>query len=70
MKKIKKQKTHIKVCHKKIKFEDCKHCIEAIQLENEINQPVTNKFDVESIRENHKEFIKNNKLILKITAKI
>ena len=42
----------------KLKFEECKHCLEATQLENEINQLEKNKFDVDSLRKNHKEFIK------------
>ena len=55
------------MCHKnKLKFEECKHCLEATQLENEINQLEKNKFDVDNLRKNHKKFIKkNNKLILK-----
>ena len=47
------------------KFKDYKHFLEATQLENKRNQLEKNKLDPESLRKNHKEFIKNNKLILK-----
>ena len=47
------------------KFKDYKHFLEATQLENKTNQLEKNKLDTESLRGNHKEFIKNNKLILK-----
>ena len=49
----------------KIKFENYKNCLEATQLENKINY-LENKIDIDSIKENHKEFLKNNKSILKI----
>ena len=39
--------------------------LEATQLENKINKLEKNKVDVDSLRENYKDFIKNNKLILK-----
>ena len=43
------------MCHKerKLRFDNYKYCLEK------------NKFDVNSLRENHKEIIKNNRLILK-----
>ena len=47
------------------KLEDYKNCLEATQLENKINQLEKNKVKVDSLLQNHKEFIKNNKLILK-----
>ena len=47
------------------KFKDYKHFLEATQLENKTNQLEKNKLDPESLRKNHKDFIKNNKLILK-----
>ena len=53
------------ITRRKTKFEYYKHCSEATQLENKINQPEKNKFDMVSLRVNHKEFIENNKLILK-----
>ena len=49
----------------KLKFENYKNCLEATQLENKINY-LENKIDIDSIKENHKEFLKNNKSILKI----
>ena len=52
-----KTKTNVtkKVCHiRKLKFEGYKHCLEATQLRNEINQPEKNKPDVVSLRKNHK----------------
>ena len=65
--KIKKTKG-IKKCviKRKLKFQDYKNCSEAAQIENEINHLEKNKFDVDSLKEDKKEFIKNNKLILKI----
>ena len=56
--KTKKQKTQ-KVCHKKMYY---KHSLEATQLENKTSYLEKNKIDIDSI----KEFIKNNKLILKM----
>ena len=47
----------------KLKFGDYKDCLEATQLENKVNQPEKKKLD--GIRENYKEFVKNNILILK-----
>ena len=46
-----------------LKFEDYKRYVVANQLENKINQLEKNKFntDRENLRENDKEFIKNNK---------
>ena len=52
------------VIKRKLKFEGSKHCLEATQLENKTNQQERNKLHVNILRQNHKEFIKNNKLIL------
>ena len=43
------------MCHKerKLRFDNYKYCLEK------------NEFDVNSLRENHKEIIKKNRLILK-----
>ena len=49
----------------KLKFEDYKHCLEATQLENKINNLEKNTLNVDNYRKNHKEFIKNKELILK-----
>ena len=50
------------VIKRKLKFENYKNCLEATQLENKINYLEKNKIHIDSI----KEFIKNNKSILKI----
>ena len=42
-----------------------KHYLEATQCENKINQLEKSKVDLDSLRQNHKEFMKNNDLILK-----
>ena len=63
--KIKKQKAHKKcVIKRKLKFENYKNCLEEAQTENELNHLEKNKTDVDSIKKDKKEFIKN-KLILK-----
>ena len=65
--KIKKPKDTKKcVIKRKIKFENYKKCLEATQLENKIKYLEKNKIDIASIKENHKEFIKDNKSILQI----
>ena len=38
----------------------------ATQLENKINYIEINKVDIDSTKENHQEFIENNKSIIKI----
>ena len=38
----------------------------ATQLENKINYIEINKIDIDSTKENHQEFIENNKSIIKI----
>ena len=50
---------------RKLKFEDYENCLEAAQIGNKINHLENNKIDVDSLKEDHKEFIKSNKLILK-----
>ena len=44
---------------------DCKIRLEATQVENKTNQQKKNKVSIESLKKDHKEFIKNNHLILK-----
>ena len=63
--------TKIKKRHKKcaikqkLKFEDYKHCLQATQFDNKIDQLERNKLHVDNVRKIHKEFIKKkNKLIL------
>ena len=71
--KIKKPKTqkkkNLNVVKRILKFEDYKYCLEATQLENKINHLEKNNLNVDNIRENHKEFIKNNKLTSKSQQK-
>ena len=64
--KIKKQKSQNRYVIKlKLKPGDFENCLKATQLENKIKQARKNKVNVDSFKENEKEFIKNNKLILK-----
>ena len=63
--KIKKQKAQKKIVIKrKLRSEDYKTCFEVVQTKNKINHLEKNKTDVDSVKEDQKEFIKN-KLILK-----
>ena len=50
---------------RKLKFEDYNNYSEATKLENKIHQLEKNKFVMDSIRKNYKEFIKSKKIILK-----
>ena len=54
-----------KKCAIKRKLHYYKSCLEATQLENKMNQLKKNKVYVSSFKESHKEFMKNDKLILK-----
>ena len=53
------------VMKRKRKFEDYSNCTEAAKIENKIKHLEKNKIDVDSLKEDHKKFINNNKLILK-----
>ena len=53
------------VIKRKLKFQDYKNSLEATQIERRINYLRKNKIDVESLIEDQKGFIKNNKIILK-----
>ena len=53
------------VIKRKPKFEDYKNCLEATQTEKKINHLEKSKIDVDSLKEDQKEFMKNNKLLLK-----
>ena len=68
--KIKKQDTKRCVMKRKLKFENYKNCLEAAQLDNKIGYLETNEISVDSLKKDHKEFIKNYKLIKKKTTKI
>ena len=64
---LKKQKSTKKcVIKRELKFENYESCLKVNQLENKINRLEKNKIDTDSIKKNHKEFIKNNKSISKI----
>ena len=58
---------HKKKCIKKrnLKFQDYKNCLEAAQIERKINYLRKKKTDLDSLKEDQKEFVKNNKVILK-----
>ena len=54
------------MCHKKkTSFENYNNCLEAIQLDNEINYLEQNEISVDSLKKDHKKLIKSNKLTLK-----
>ena len=60
---IKKQNAQKKcVTKRKIKYENYKNCFELTQLENEISYHEKNKISIDN---NHKNFIRNNKSLLK-----
>ena len=40
------------VIKRKLKFEDYKNCLEAVQIKNEINHLEKNKIEADSIKEN------------------
>ena len=51
---------------RKVKFEIYKNRLDGSQVEKKTNQLQKNKIDINSLNKDHKEFIKNNKSILKI----
>ena len=53
------------VMKRKLKFQGYKNCLETSQIENKTNCFKKYKINVDSLKEDQKEFIKNNKLILK-----
>ena len=64
--KIKKGKGTKKcVIKRKLKFQDYKNCLEVAQIERNIKYLEKKKFNVDSLKEDQKYFLKNNKLILK-----
>ena len=56
------------IIKRKSKFENYKNCLDAAQIENKINHFHLEKTKIDA--DSPKEFIENNKLILKTTAKI
>ena len=64
--KIKKAKGTKKCVKKrKLKFENYKNCFEATQLDNKVKYLEKNEINIDSLKNVHKEFTKDNKLILK-----
>ena len=53
------------VIKRKLKFQDYKNCLEECQIENKTNPLEKHKIEKDSLKEDQKEFVKNNKLILK-----
>ena len=66
--KIKKQEAQKSMSKKKrkLKLEDYKSCFEGAQIENKTNHLEKNQIYGDSVKEDHQEYIKTNKLILKI----
>ena len=54
------------VIKRKVKFQDYKDSLEAAQIERKINYLRKTQIHSESFRVDETEFVKNNKLILKI----
>ena len=50
---------------RKFKFESYENCLESNQLENKINDLETNKIDIDHIKKNPKQLIRNNQSMLK-----
>ena len=53
------------VIKRNLKFQDYKNCLEVAQIEDKINHLEKSKINVDTFNEDHKEFIRNNKLIWK-----
>ena len=53
------------VIKRKLKFQDYKNFLEAAQIENKINHSEKNQTEVDSLKEDKKEFLKDNNLIVK-----
>ena len=64
--KIKKAKGTKKCVKKrKLKVENYKNCFEATSLDNKVKYLEKNEINIDSLKNVHKEFIKDKKLILK-----
>ena len=48
------------VIKRKLKFQDYKNCLEAAQIKRKIRYLRKKKFDVDSLKEDKKEFVKSN----------
>ena len=57
------------IIKRKLKFQDYKNFLEAVQTENKINRLGKNKVEVNSLKEDKKKFMKNSKLISKTKNK-
>ena len=62
---MRKEKVQKSVIKRKRKSENYKNCLEAALTENKINYLEKNKADIDILKEDQKEFRKNNKLIFK-----
>ena len=52
------------VIKRKLKFQDYRNCLEAVQVKRKISYLRKKKIDIDSLKEDQKEFV-NNKRILK-----
>ena len=52
-----------------LNFEDHKNCSEAAQIDQKINLLEKIKIDIDGLKENHKELIRNKKIKIKKTIK-
>ena len=57
--------TNTCVIKRKLKFENYKNCLETTQLDKKIKYLEKNKINIDRLKRNHKEFIRNKKPILK-----
>ena len=53
----------------KLKFEDCRKCLEVAKTENKIDHLEKNKIDVDSLKADQREFIKKQQIKIKSTTK-
>ena len=60
--------TKMCVIKRKIIFENYKNCLEVTQLDSKIHYLQRNKIDIDILKNNHTEFIKNNEIIIKKTV--
>ena len=52
------------ITRRKLKIKNHKNYLEKTQLDNKIKHLEKNKMNIDSLKRNHKKFMKNNKLIL------
>ena len=58
------------VIKRKLIFQDYKNCLEATKIQNKINHLEKNEIEAKSLKKDKKEFLKNNKLILKTEQRL